>query len=144
MRSSTSPSGFRKKCQPTSGGPQGSPLTNTASPVIISKVVKDTEAKFEGVEIRCIQDDADILGPPDLIFGPDGALNFLLSELAKCNLAPNKSKFKLYATSEDAAPKAACLSVFTYKLTSYMSLCLWAILQENYREEYGLQSPTEP
>ena len=35
-------------------------------------------------------------------------------------------------------------SVCTYKLTSYMSLCLWAILQENYREEYGLQTPTEP
>ena len=40
--------------------------------------------------------------------------------------------------------KAACLSVFTYKLTSYMSLCLWAMLQENYREEHGLQTPTEP
>ena len=40
--------------------------------------------------------------------------------------------------------KAACLSVYTYKLTSYMSLCLWAILQESYREEYGLQTPTEP
>ena len=40
--------------------------------------------------------------------------------------------------------KAACLSVYTYKLTSYMSLSLWAILQENYREEYGLQTPTEP
>ena len=40
--------------------------------------------------------------------------------------------------------KAACLSVYTYKLTSCMSLCLWAILQENYREEYGLQTPTEP
>jgi len=25
-----------------------------------------------------------------------------------------------------------------------MSLCLWAILQESYREEYGLQTPTEP
>ena len=40
--------------------------------------------------------------------------------------------------------KAACFAVYTYKLTSYMSLCLWAILQENYREEYGLQTPTEP
>ena len=40
--------------------------------------------------------------------------------------------------------KAACLSVYTYKLASCMSLCLWAILQENYREEYGLQIPTEP
>ena len=103
MRSSTSSTGFRKICQSTSGGPQGSPLTNIAFPAIINKAVKDTEAKFEGVEIRCIQDDADILGPPDLIFGPDGALNFLLSELAKCNLAPNKSKFQLFATSEDAA-----------------------------------------
>ena len=65
--------------------------------------MKDTEAKFDGVEIRCIQDDADILGPPDLIFGPDGALNFLLSEPAKCNLAPNKFKFQLHATSKDAA-----------------------------------------
>jgi len=35
-------------------------------------------------------------------------------------------------------------ALFTYKLASYMSLCLWAILQENYREEYGLQTPTEP
>ena len=80
----------------------GSPLTNIAFPALINKAVKDTEAKFEGVEIRCIQDDADILGPPDLIFGTDGALNFLLSELAKCNLAPNKAKFQLYATSGDA------------------------------------------
>ena len=32
--------------------------------------------------------------------------NFLLSELAKCNLAPNKSKFQLYATSAEAAAEA--------------------------------------
>ena len=39
--------------------------------------------------------------------------------------------------------KAACLSVYTYKLTSYMSFCLWAVLQENYREEYGLAVNSE-
>jgi len=58
------------------------------------------------VEIRCTQDDADIIGPPNRIFGAHGALNFLLNELAKCNLAPNKSKFQLYATSAEAAEEA--------------------------------------
>ena len=106
MRSSSSPTGFTKICESTAGGPQGSPITNLAFPIIINKAVKDTEARFEGVEIRCIQDDADIIGPPNLIFGAHGALNFLLSELAKCNLAPNKSKFQLYATSAEAAAEA--------------------------------------
>ena len=68
--------------------------------------MKGTEARFPGVEIRCIQDDADIIGPPNLIFGAQGALNYLLSELVKCNLAPNMSKFQLYATSAEAAAEA--------------------------------------
>jgi len=106
MRSSSSPTGSTKICESTAGGPQGSPITNLAFPIIINKAVKDTEARFEGVEIRCIQDDADIIGPPNLIFGAHGALNFLLSELAKCNLAPSKSKFQLYATSAEAAAEA--------------------------------------
>ena len=73
MRSSSSPTGFTKISESTAGGPQGSPITNLAFPIIINKTVKDTEARFEGVEIRCIQDDADIIGSPILIFGAHGA-----------------------------------------------------------------------
>ena len=93
MRPSSSPTGYTQICESTAGGGQGSPITNLAFPIIIDEAVKGTEAKFPGIEIRCIQDDADIIGPPNPIFGTEGALNYLLGELAKCNLAPNKSKF---------------------------------------------------
>ena len=111
MRDSKSPTGFARVCTSTAGGPQGSPLTNLAFPALINKALKATEAKFPGVELRAIQDDIDAAGPPDLIFGSnqdgsDGALHFLLEQLAELRLEPNKSKFQFYATTERAAERA--------------------------------------
>ena len=86
-------------------------MTNLAFPALINKALKATEAKFPGVELRAIQDDIDAAGPPDLIFGSnqdgsDGALHFLLEQLAELRLEPNKSKFQFYATTERAAERA--------------------------------------
>ena len=111
MRDSKSQTGFTRVCTSTAGGPQGSPLTNLAFPALINKALKATEAKFPGVELRAIQDDIDASGPPDLIFGSNqdgsnGALHFLLEQLAELDLKPNKSKFQFYATTERAAERA--------------------------------------
>ena len=62
-------------------------------------------------EKSAIQDDIDASGPPDLIFGSNqdgsnGALHFLLEQLAELDLKPNKSKFQFYATTERAAERA--------------------------------------
>ena len=108
MRDSKSPTGFARVCTATADGPQGSPLTDLAFPALINKALKATEAKFPGVELRAIQDDIDAAPPPDLIFGSnqdgsDGALHFLLEQLAELRLEPNKSKFQFYATTERAA-----------------------------------------
>ena len=40
--------------------------------------------------------------------------------------------------------KAACPSVYTYKLTSYMSLCLWAVLQENIEKSMDYKLRRDP
>ena len=111
MRDSKSPTGFAEACTSTAGGPQGSPLTNLAFPALINNALKTTEAKFPGVELRAIQDDIDAAGPPDLIFGSnpdgsDGALHFLIEQLAQLRLKPNKKKFQLYATTQRAAEQA--------------------------------------
>ena len=62
MRNSKSKTGFIKVTTSTAGGPQRSPLTNVAFPVVINGPLKETERKFQGVEIKAIQDDCDIYG----------------------------------------------------------------------------------
>ena len=61
--------------------------------------------------MRAIQDDCDIMGPPSQVFRTlnedgttkdEGALHFLLSELAKVDLMPNKSKFQAYLINADS------------------------------------------
>jgi hypothetical protein len=77
--------GFRHLCTSYVGGPQGSALTNLAFPLTINAALKATEDKFE-VTVRAIQDDCDLMGDPDVIFGTNGdngALQFLLDELKK-------------------------------------------------------------
>jgi hypothetical protein len=95
------------------GGPQGPALTNLTFPVTINSALKATEAKYPGVEVPAIQDDFDIMGPPDEVFGTtneqgeienEGALQFLLNELAKVDLVPNKGKFQAYLANADSCP----------------------------------------
>ena len=53
------------------------------------------------------------MGPPDEVFGTtneqgeienEGALQFLLNELAKVDLVPNKGKFQAYLANADSCP----------------------------------------
>jgi hypothetical protein len=93
--------GFKRLCASFVGGPQGSALTNLAFPLRINAALKATEQKFNRVTVRAIQDDCDLMGDPDQIFGTDGnigALQFLLDELKKSGLEPNLTKFQVYAT----------------------------------------------
>jgi hypothetical protein len=103
--------GFKRLCTSFVGGPQGSALTNLAFPLAINAALKATEEKFPGVTtpenefpgvtVRAIQDDCDLMGDPDLIFGSNGdngALQFLLDELKKVGLEPNLTKFQVFAT----------------------------------------------
>jgi hypothetical protein len=80
--------------------------------VAINSALKATEAKYPNVEVRAIQDDCDIMGPPDEVFGitnehgeigDKGALQFLLDELAKLDLEPNKGKFQAYLVHTDSS-----------------------------------------
>ena len=80
--------------------------TNQAFPLTIDGALKRTEAKFEGVTLRAIQDDCDLLGDPGIIFGSNGsniALQYLLDELKKVGLEPNPNKFHASATPPAAA-----------------------------------------
>ena len=101
--------GFKHLCTSFVGGPQGSALTNLAFPMTINAALKKTEEKFPGVTVRAIQDDCDIMGDPDLIFGTNGdqgALQYLLDELKTAGLEPNVQKFQALATptARDAVP----------------------------------------
>jgi hypothetical protein len=122
MRNSKYKTGFIKIATSTAGGPQGRPLANIAFPALIDGPLKETEAKFPGVEVKAIQDACDIYGPPDLVFnslpeGSDGALHFLLERLADCNLQPNKEKFQYYATTAAATEKAPIWLQRPYHIT---------------------------
>lgn len=94
--------GFIYLCDGMAGGPQGSPFTNLFFPLAIDSALKDTEAKYPGVEVKAIQDDIDLSGDPAVILGPDGALQYLLTALAACDLKPNHSKFQAITTDREA------------------------------------------
>jgi hypothetical protein len=68
MRSRSDKSGFTHLCQVKSGGGQGNGLTGVIFASTINKAVKDTEARFPGVEIKCIHDDMTLLGPARACF----------------------------------------------------------------------------
>jgi hypothetical protein len=63
MRSRIDKSGYTQLCQVKSGGGQGNGLTGVIFACTINRAVKDTEARFPGVEIKCIHDDMTLLGP---------------------------------------------------------------------------------
>ena len=115
MRMPNADRGLAHLCDGKAGGPQGSALTNVTFPVAINTALKATEAKYPHDEVRAIQDDCDIMGPPDEVFGTtneygeiedEGALQFLLDELAKLDLEPNKGKFQAYLVHADPAHTA--------------------------------------
>ena len=81
------------------GGPQGYPLTNLLFPLAIDSAIKATEAKYQGVEAKVIQDDIDMFGDPAIILGPNGALQYLL---AASDLKPNHSKLQAITTDRQA------------------------------------------
>ena len=71
--------------------------------MVIDAAIKATELKF-GITIRAIQDDMALLGDAAVIFGENGALDFLLAELAEVGLEPNRGKFNVVAVFDDAIP----------------------------------------
>ena len=80
--------------------------------------MKATMARYPRVKLTAIQDDIDIMGPPDQVFGPvkedadltddddPGAMRHLLQGLAAAGLQPNQKKFQLLASTERAAASA--------------------------------------
>ena len=65
-------------------------------------VLKFTEPKFEGLDVRAIQDDITMMGPPRIIFGTDGALEAFLGGLADVGLEPQRTMFQVRGTTEEA------------------------------------------
>ena len=51
------------------GGPQGSPMSNFAFPAAIDHALKSTVSRYPRVHISAIQDDIDMCGPPETVFG---------------------------------------------------------------------------
>ena len=105
MRSRNERSGFTHLCRVMSGGGQGNGLTSVIFAGTINKAVKDTEARFPGVEIKCIHDDISILGPASICFdteGREGALTYLTQRLEGRGLTINEDKYQFLATSDEA------------------------------------------
>ena len=106
MRSDTAANGLEELCEGTAGGPQGSAVTILTFPILINRILKEAEAKFDGVEVKAIQDDIDLIGPPNLILGDAGALAWIFEELGKVDLQPNLGKFQAFTTTPDAYHEA--------------------------------------
>ena len=102
IRSSTTPGGLSHLCESRAGGGQGNPLTNIFFTVAIDKILKSIESEFPKVVIRAIQDDINVFGPAELLFGEDGAIQALLSRLEEWDLRPNRKKFQCYAIGQQA------------------------------------------
>ena len=84
------------------GGGQGNALTSLNYVINQDPAMKGTEMRFPTVEVRAIQDDITMRGPPEDVWGADGALTFLLSALKERGLEPNTGKFSVVGTTEDA------------------------------------------
>ena len=83
-------------------GVQGNALTGPAFVLTVDPVIKFIESKFEGVNVRAIQNDITMVGPSHIIFGTDGALEALLDGLAEVGLEPQRTKFQALGTTEEA------------------------------------------
>ena len=102
MRSRKTKSGYIKICDSLMGGGQGNALTSLNYVINQDPAMKGTEARFPTVEFRAIQDDITMRGPPEVVWGADGALAFLLTALKERGLEPNIGKFSVVGTTEDA------------------------------------------
>ena len=82
--------------------------------MVLDAALKAVESKFDGVEVRAIQDDCDLMGPPEVLFGTNGdngALQYLLDELAQIDLEPNLTKFQVYLSHPTPRPTlSGCLA----------------------------------
>ena len=68
----------------------------------IDPVLKFIKSKFEGANVRAIEDDITMMRPPHIIFGTDGALEALLDGLVEVGLEPQRTKFQALGTTEEA------------------------------------------
>jgi len=84
------------------GGGQGNALTGLLYVINQDPALKATEERFPGVEIKAIQDDITIIGAPDIVWGDNGALDFILKRLAERGLTPNQDKFQTLGSTHDA------------------------------------------
>ena len=64
-------------------GGQDNALTGPAFVLTIGHVIKFIESELWGMNVRAIQDDITMKGPPRIIFGTDGALEALQDGLPK-------------------------------------------------------------
>ena len=75
-----------------------------ASVLTIDSVLKFTESKFKGVNVRAAHDDITTVGPPHIIAGTDGVPEALLGGLAEVGTGPQRTKFQAPGTTEEALP----------------------------------------
>ena len=65
-------------------------------------VIEFIESKFEGANVRAIQDNVTIVGPPLIAFSTDGALEALTDGQAEVGPEPQRKKFEALGTTEEA------------------------------------------
>ena len=110
MRSGETPTGFSFLCNSLMGGGQGNALTGQFFVINLDPVLKNVEALFPDVEIKAIQDDMTLMGPPEAVWDRTdddgvvhkGALSVLLDGLEARGLTANKEKFACLGTTPDA------------------------------------------
>jgi hypothetical protein len=105
MRSRIDKSGYTHLCQVKSGGREGNGLTGVIFACTINRAVKDTEARFLGVEIKSIHDDMTLLSPAVTCFGTanqEGAPAYLTQRWEDRRLTINENKYHFLGTSGEA------------------------------------------
>ena len=103
MRSSKTGSGLKLLCRSESGSGQGNGLTGNGFVITIDSALKKVSSTYPGVVVKAIQDDINLKGSPEDIFGSGddaGALALLLHGLGLVGLEPNKKKFQAYGNNE--------------------------------------------
>ena len=110
MRSGKTSTGFSFLCDSLMGGGQGNALTGLFFVINLDPVLKCVEGQCPGVEIKAIQDDITLMGPPEVVWDRTdelgvvhkGALSVLLDGLKARGLEPNPDKFACLGTTPGA------------------------------------------
>ena len=110
MRSGETSTGYSFLCDSLMGGGQGNALTGQFFVINLDPVLKSVEASFPEVEVKAIQDDMTLMGPPEVVWDKTdddgvvqkGALSALLDGLKARGLTANKDKFACLGTTPDA------------------------------------------